>query len=173
MKLEKEFTRPKPKKEELFRPSNELFRKRAADPNFRTSSPSKNDSKLDKPVKKTQRKEEMPRKPKEGQKSVVRKPLVEGSLYKFEDGHLIPVSAPESVTEEVTPKLVLVPDKYYKSFDGRKIKIAAINRGSEENPVVGVIQQGDEWVPRIWNEMGVCKRPYGSNNDILEEWSEG
>lgn len=63
----------------------------------------------------------------------------------------------------------------YKSRDGNPVKLIALNPTSPEFPAVGVIKDADsgEWIPRVWNMQGITKLPFGSNNDIVSEWSEG
>lgn len=78
-----------------------------------------------------------------------------------------------SVEEPPThASIELKPGGFYKSRDGRKIQIWAINKDSVDKPVLGMILTGEEWETRYFNEQGVCKRPYGAGNDIVAEWSE-
>lgn len=97
-----------------------------------------------------------------------REPLQEGGTYKFVDGHLVLVEA----GPEMEP-LQIVPGKMYKSRDGRPVKVYEINVGSVDFPIVGAIKDdNDHWMPRVYNDKGVSKRPYGEVNDIIAEWSE-
>lgn len=62
----------------------------------------------------------------------------------------------------------------YKSRSGQPIRIYEINRDSEEFPVIGAIRdEFNHWLPRVWNLEGIVKVPFGPNNDIVDEWSEG
>lgn len=71
--------------------------------------------------------------------------------------------------------LTMLPGQKYKSRDGRPIKIYEVNARSKEFPILGAIKdaQTNEWLPRVWNDRGITKVPYGPNNDIVTEWSEG
>lgn len=74
----------------------------------------------------------------------------------------------------LAPPLVIKAGTMYKSRDGRPVKVYEVNRGSIDFPVLGAIKDyhSDTWLPRIWNESGTTKIPYGPNNDIVVEWSE-
>lgn len=70
--------------------------------------------------------------------------------------------------------LTIAPSHKYKSRDGRPIKVFEVNRGSKDYPIIGAIKDTDSnsWVPRVWNDKGMTKVPYGPKNDIVAEWSE-
>lgn len=102
-------------------------------------------------------------------KRIVRDPLEEGGVYKFVNGQLTLI---EKQPIPAKPELVIKPGGLYKSRDGRKIQIWAINKESTDKPVVGMIQTEDIWETRYWNAKGVVKVPYGVGNDIVSEWSE-
>lgn len=101
--------------------------------------------------------------------STPRKPLVEGGTYRFVNGHLELLDAPKSIKEEFGIKV----GGTYRSRDGRKIQVWAINNGSVDKPVLGMINTDGEWKAWYWNMKGTAKIPYGPHNDIVAEWSEG
>lgn len=70
------------------------------------------------------------------------------------------------------PELHLRPGVFYKTLDGRKAQVWAINQDSADKPVLGMVLTENQWECRYWNEKGHCKRPYGTNNDLVVEWSE-
>lgn len=98
--------------------------------------------------------------------------LEENAQYIFRNGKLEKVSAPKKPAKPMEPPK-LTAGGFYKSNDGRKIQINIINKDYPEYPVVGIIQTDKGWEPRVWNESGVTKRPYGAVNDIIAKWSEG
>lgn len=104
------------------------------------------------------------RTPRPGQKETVRAPLIEGAKYIFANGQLEILEQPATVE----PK----PGQFYKARDGRKVQVWAINKGSKDKPVVGMIQTGSTWEARYWNLKGLVKLPYGPGNDIIAEWSQ-
>lgn len=64
--------------------------------------------------------------------------------------------------------------KTYKSRDGRPVRIYVINQDCQDFPVLAAIKDDRGfWVPRVYNDVGIAKVPYGPNNDIVSEWSEG
>jgi hypothetical protein len=97
-------------------------------------------------------------------------PPVNGAQYEFMNGQFVLVRPPKKKTLNEPP--VIRPGEY-RSFDGNKIKVWFINQDSEDFPVVGAIRVNNVWEPRVWNMEGVTKIPYGNNNDIVAEWSEG
>lgn len=108
------------------------------------------------------------RKPRKGQDRVARKPLEEGGTYKFVNGHLELVEpGPKQQELHIRPG-----SHVYKSRDGRKIQVWAMNKDSVDKPVVGMIQTAGVWEARYWNEKGITKVPYGPGNDIMVEWSD-
>lgn len=109
------------------------------------------------------------RTPRPGQTRRYREPLTEGGLYRFVNGHLELVK-PEAGT--APEPLTLRPGAFYKSRDGRKIQIWAINSNSVDKPAVGMILTGEEWKAWYWNLEGIAKVPYGAPNDIVAEWSD-
>lgn len=80
----------------------------------------------------------------------------------------------ELVQAPKVPKgpLHLRPNLFYRSADGRKVQIFAINKNSPDFPVIGMIETDGEWRPMVWNEKGITKRPYGAINDIIAPWSQ-
>lgn len=102
-------------------------------------------------------------------KHIIREPLEEGGVYKFIDGQLRIIEK-QPVHEHVD--LVLKPNVMYKSRDGRKVQVWAINKDYEKAPVIGMIQTEGIWEFRVWNEAGIARVPYGVGNDIVAEWSE-
>jgi len=63
--------------------------------------------------------------------------------------------------------------KKYRSRNGSKILLCYINKNRPDFPMVGFIQEADgALVPRIWNEKGWSKAPYGPTNDIVAPWEE-
>lgn len=103
-----------------------------------------------------------------GQTGITRKPLIEGGTYKFVNGHLELVGQPTEIKEPLSIR----PGAFYRSRDGRKIQVWAINKNSVDKPVVGMILSEDTWKAWYWNFKGVAKVPYGAPNDIVAEWSE-
>lgn len=97
--------------------------------------------------------------------------LKEGAKYMFKNGQLELVEEAPPAPE--LPPIQMVPGETYKSRDGRKIRVFAINKNSPDFPVVGMIETQGVWRPLVWNEEGVTKRPYGAGNDIHVLWSEG
>lgn len=109
-----------------------------------------------------------PRTPRKGQEKVTREPLQDGGTYKFVNGHLELIEpGPKTEVLHIRPG-----DHFYKSRDGRKIKVWTMNANSVDKPVVGMIQTGDIWEARYWNDKGITKVPYGPGNDIVVEWSD-
>lgn len=101
------------------------------------------------------------------QSKITKDPLQEGGVYKFSGGKFILVEAGPEIN------LHLTPNQIYKSRDGRPVRIFEVNNGSEDFPIIGAIKdENDFWVPRVYNEKGISKRPYGEGNDIVAEWSE-
>lgn len=101
------------------------------------------------------------------QSKSAREPLREGGVYKYLDGKLVLVEAGPIVDLQLTPGTI------YKSRDGRPVRIYEINPGSLDFPVIGAIKdENDHWMPRVYNDKGISKRPYGEGNDIISEWSE-
>lgn len=75
---------------------------------------------------------------------------------------------------DLTQDLRLTPGKRYKSRDGRPIDVYQVNHKSVDFPVIGAIKdEHGHWLPRVWNNKGLTKVPFGPNNDIIAEWSEG
>ncbi len=73
----------------------------------------------------------------------------------------------------LAPPLHIKLNQKYKSRDGRPVSIYAINVGSTDFPILGAIRdENNHMLPRVWNDKGVTKTPYGPNNDIVVEWSE-
>lgn len=74
----------------------------------------------------------------------------------------------------LSPLLQIVPGGKYRSRDGRPVKIYEFNKDSIDFPFIGSIKDDKgNWVPRVYDGKGVAKVPYGPNNDIVAEWSEG
>lgn len=88
--------------------------------------------------------------------------IIEGATYSVLNGHLVLTHTPFEI------KLGME----YKSRDGKRIVIHAINIKSQDKPVLGMICVDGCWEARYWNLKGVTKRPYGNNNDIVGEWNE-
>lgn len=104
---------------------------------------------------------------KKSQSKITKDPLQEGGVYKFSGGKFILVEPGPEVN------LQLTPNQTYKSRDGRPVRIFEVNPGSVDFPIIGAIKDDDGfWVPRVYNEKGISKRPYGGGNDIVAEWSD-
>lgn len=63
--------------------------------------------------------------------------------------------------------------KFYKTRNGRKVRIYAID-GQKEHPVHGAIcdSQNNEWYPDSWSFNGEYSRIFGDPLSIVAEWEE-
>jgi hypothetical protein len=58
-------------------------------------------------------------------------------------------------------------DKQYRTKDGQKVRIYAVDHWGEY-PVVGAVLCGTCWVTISWREDGVCSSTNGSNLTLVE-----
>lgn len=97
--------------------------------------------------------------------------LIPGAMYRatsLRDLEIVEAPKPPAPT----PPLELQAGKEYRTFDGNKAKVFTINKEFPQMPVLGAVYTERGWEARVWNLQGVCRRPYGSNNDLVTDWVE-
>jgi hypothetical protein len=106
-----------------------------------------------------------------------RAPLDPEALYKVVDGQLVEVEITGKVLRHKPVKpLEIRTEVWYKSQDGRKLKLFHHNRNASDTTLVfiGIIQDSDNpdnFKPWCGDKDGKAKRPLGPDNDIVSEWS--
>lgn len=69
-------------------------------------------------------------------------------------------------------KLKLEPSKFYRTRDGNKVKIYAIEDENPLYPIIGSIRNNGIWVLSLWTEQGQYQ--FNSyefhSDDIVSEW---
>lgn len=113
----------------------------------------------------------------EERRSAPRAPLDPDAIYKVVDGQLVEVEITGKVVRQKPVKtLEIRTETWYKSRDGRKLKLFHCNRKPSDPTLVfiGIIEDGenpDNFKPWCGNIEGAAKRPLGPDNDIVSEWS--
>lgn len=117
------------------------------------------------------------RKKNDERRAAPRAPLDPDALYKMVDGVLVEVEITGKVVRQKPIKpLEIRTEVWYKSRDGRKLKIFHANRKPADPALVfiGIIEDGenpDNFKPWCGDIEGKAKRPLGPDNDIVSEWS--
>lgn len=63
--------------------------------------------------------------------------------------------------------------RYYKSADGKRIRVFFINKDFPQAPIIGAIEiQPGVWDARVWNYDGGMRVPYGHGSNIVGFWGE-
>lgn len=63
------------------------------------------------------------------------------------------------------------PGKYYKTRDGRKVRIYTTDAGGR-HPIHGSVWNGDRWVQLSWATSGTYIRSGECGWDLISEWQE-
>lgn len=62
--------------------------------------------------------------------------------------------------------------KFYKTRDGRKVRIYALDGYSDKTPIHGAVLKSIGWVFEEWHQGGTFNSSGNSYSDIVSEWEE-